>query len=130
MRPAFLILAFSAAAMPAIAQAPDWGRAARAEVRLSSFAYSPETIRLRAGQPVVLRFVNVSDGGHNFVARKFFAAAAVRSSDRAAVAGGKVELKGGESRDVGLVPKAGRYKVKCTHTFHAILGMTGEIVVE
>ena len=126
----FLLLALAIAAAPAAAQAPDWARASRVEVRLSSFDYKPETLRLKAGQPVLLRFVNVSRGGHNFVARDFFSSAAIRAADRAAVARGKVELKGGEAREVALVPKAGRYRVKCTHTFHAVLGMTGEVVVE
>ncbi len=113
-------------AAPAAAPPVDWSHASRVEVALASFKYSPRTIRLHAGRPVVLHLVNTSSGGHDFTARAFFAAATLRSP----VPGGKIELKGGQSRDVALVPKAGRYKVKCTHTLHQTLGMTGEIVVD
>ena len=121
-------LAFSAAiAAPALAQA-DWSRAQRVEVKLDSFSYTPSTIHLRAGQPVVLHLVNVASGGHDFAAKEFFAAATVR--DPAAVAGGRVELGKHESRDIALVPRAGHYPLKCTHPFHKMFGMSGEIVVD
>jgi plastocyanin len=112
------------------AHAQDWAHAQRVEISLSSFKYAPKTIRLKAGQPVVLRFVNQASGGHDFTARSFFEQAAVRASDRAEAADGKIDLKGGQSRDVALVPKAGRYRMKCTHSFHTLLGMTGQIIVE
>ena len=60
-------------AVPAAAQ-PNWSHAQRVEVRLASFSYTPSTIHLRAGQPVVLHLVNVASGGHDFAAREFFAA--------------------------------------------------------
>lgn len=119
-----------AAPAPAAGQSPDWGQAQKVEVALSSFKYAPQVIRLRAGQPVVLHLANVSGGGHDFTAPEFFASAQVRATDRAAIKGGSVEVKGKQSRDVALVPKAGRYRLKCTHAFHKTLGMTGEIVVE
>jgi plastocyanin len=112
------------------AQAQDWSHAQRVEISLSSFKYAPKTIRLKAGVPVVLRFVNQAGGGHDFTARSFFEQAAVRGSDRAEVADGKIDLEGGQSREVALVPKAGRYPVKCTHSFHTMFGMTGSVVVE
>src|SRR4029077_13658978 len=37
-------------------------------VQLSSFAFEPEQIRLKAGVPIRLRLDNASDGGHNFSA--------------------------------------------------------------
>ncbi|MDB5693935.1 MAG: copper-binding protein [Alphaproteobacteria bacterium] len=123
-----LLAAASAAfAAPAAAQ-PDWSGASRVEVKLASFSYTPRSIHLRAGQPVVLHLVNVASGGHDFAAREFFAAATLRNPG--AVARGRVELGGHESRDVALVPRAGHYPLKCTHTFHQMFGMTGEIVVD
>ncbi len=47
------------------------------DVQLSSFDYSPREIRLRAGEPLVLRLINISNGGHNFAAPGFFAAATI-----------------------------------------------------
>src|SRR5688500_7910212 len=94
----FAIIAAIALTVPADAQ--DWSRAQRVEVKLANFSYSPKTIRLRAGQPVVLHLVNTSSGGHDFTARKFFAAATVRPQDRAAVAGGRVEVRKRGSVDI------------------------------
>lgn len=122
-----LALAASIAAAPAAAQ-PDWSHAARVEVKLASFSFDPKSIHLHAGQPVVLHLVNSGAGGHDFAAKEFFAAAVLR--DPAAVERGRIELGGHESRDVALVPRAGRYPLKCTHMFHQSFGMTGEIVVE
>src|SRR5688572_29464489 len=124
----FAIFAVIALAAPAGAQ--DWSRAQRVEVKLANFSYSPRTIRLRAGQPVVLHLVNTSSGGHDFTARKFFAAATVRPQDRGEVVGGSVEVRSRQSVDVALVPRAGRYPLKCGHTFHKAFGMSGTIVVD
>ena len=112
------------------AQNIDWARATRSEVRLSSFDFTPQEIRLRAGQPVVLHLVNSGGGGHNFAAREFFAAATLRPEDRGSVRNGVVEVAGNAARDVALVPRAGRYRLRCTHTLHTALGMSGTIIVE
>ena len=112
------------------AQAPDWASAQRVEVRLSSFDFTPSTLRLRANRPVVLHLVNTGSGGHDFTAPDFFAAARVRPRDRRSVGRGRIELRGHQSIDIALVPKAGTYKLKCSHAFHKTLGMAGRIVVD
>jgi len=111
------------------AQAPDWARAPRVEVKLSSFDFTPSTLRLRANRPVVLHLVNTGSGGHDFHAPAFFAAAQVRPRDRRSVGEGRIELRGYQSVDIALVPKAGTYKLKCSHAFHKTFGMSGRIVV-
>jgi plastocyanin len=73
---------------------------------------------------------NVASGGHDFAAPDFFAASLIRPNDAALVAGGNVEVPGSASRTVHLVPAAGEYRLVCTHAGHALLGMTGRIVVE
>ena len=113
-------------AAPAPGQ-PDWSRAQRVEVRLSSFDFDPASLRLRAGQPVVLHLVNTGSGGHNFAAPQFFAASTVAAGP---VRDGAVELGGRQSVDVRLVPARGHYRLRCTHTLHSTFGMRGEIVVE
>ncbi|HWT12515.1 MAG TPA: plastocyanin/azurin family copper-binding protein [Allosphingosinicella sp.] len=123
----FLLLLPLLLAAPAAPAQTDWSRAPRVEVRLSSFDFDPGTIRLRAGQPVVLRLVNSGGGGHNFSAPQFFAAARVEGGP---VEQGEVELRSRQSVEVRLVPALGRYRLRCTHTFHTTLGMRGEIVVE
>jgi plastocyanin len=114
---------------PASAQT-DFSHAARVDVALSSFDFRPSTIRLRAGQPVTLHLSNTSGGGHNFAAAQFFAAAHLAPGMAARVRRGAVEVRGHQSVDVTLVPAAGRYRLRCTHTLHSTFGMNGEIVVE
>jgi uncharacterized cupredoxin-like copper-binding protein len=125
--PAIAAFAF----MSVTASAQNWTGAPQVPVVLSNFKFAPKTIRLKAGQPVVLHLVNDAGGGHDFTARQFFATAKIRPQDAAYVVDGSVELHhGGETRDIALVPAAGRYKLKCTHTFHKLLGMSGTIIVE
>jgi plastocyanin len=121
------LLAATFLAMPAIAAAQDAPPPRTVEVRLSSFDFTPSTLRLRAGQPVLLHLVNTGNGGHNFAAPQFFAAAHGVSG---AVSRGAVEVPGHGSVDVRLTPARGRYRLKCTHTLHSTFGMRGEIVVE
>lgn len=128
MRKFALLIALAALAGPAQAQDP-WAGAAIVPVELSSFDFTPEQIDLRAGRPVVLRLHNGGGGGHNFAARDFFRAAQVRPADQAKIVDGAVEVRGGTTVDVGLMPRAGRYRLRCTHTFHTALGMRGSIVV-
>ena len=97
------------------------------EIRLSNFDFTPSTIRLRAGQPVVLHLVNTAHGGHNFAAPEFFAAA---SGVNGPVTNGKVEVHGNQSVDVHVTPARGHYHLRCTHTMHTAFGMSGEIEVE
>jgi plastocyanin len=115
---------------PAVAQGISWASATPITVALSSFAYTPSTVRLPAGVPVRLILTNDSNGGHNFAAPEFFAAANVRIEDRASIRRGTVEVRRGSSVTVHLVPRAGRYRLRCTHLLHTGFGMSGEIVVE
>jgi plastocyanin len=120
---ALALLALPAAAA---AQAPDWAHAQRVEVSLSSFDFTPSTIHLHAGRPVLLHLVNTGSGGHDFTAPAFFAAAQMRKP----AGKGSIEVDGHRSVDVALVPRAGDYPLKCSHAFHKTFGMTGRIVVD
>ncbi len=111
--------------LPVAALAQD--APATVEVRLSSFDFAPSTIRLVAGRPIVLHLVNSGDGGHNFAAPEFFAAARDVSGP---VERGRVEVSGNQSADIRLTPARGTYRLRCSHTLHTAFGMTGEIVVE
>lgn len=116
-------------AVPA-ASAPDWRQARDYEVRLSSFDIEPGTMRLRAGEPVRLRLVNVSQGDHSFSADAFFAAAQMRNRDKRLAVGGSIDVPAGDVREVIVVPAAGRYRARCGNLLHRILGMSSEIIVE
>ena len=107
-------------AAPAAAQAPIQ------VIQLYSFGYTPKLIRLVAGKPVTLTFSNRSGDRHDFTAKTFFARARIVSGN---ASGGEIDLKGGQSRSVTLVPAAGIYKVHCGHFMHKQFGMSGSIVV-
>jgi uncharacterized cupredoxin-like copper-binding protein len=99
-------------------------------LRLSSFAFAPDQLRLRSGVPVRLHLVNDSDGSHNFSAPTLFLLAST-FPDAGPPPGGKVEVASKGSADILFVPRSpGTYKFECTHFLHALFGMTGSIVVE
>ena len=110
-------------AIPAAAQ--ESGRVV--DVELTSFDYDPDIIRLRAGEPVVLRLRNPGSGGHNFSAPAFFDSA---SAVAGPVRGGAVEVPSNRTVEIRLVPARGEYRLRCTHLLHSTLGMRGRIVVE
>jgi len=112
-------------ALPAAAAAQPAARTV--EVQLSNFDFAPNAIRLRAGEPIVLRLINSGRGGHNFAAAEFFTAASGVSGP---VSEGKVEVAGHSSAEIRLTPARGRYRLRCTHLMHTAFGMAGEIVVE
>ncbi|GAO38780.1 hypothetical protein SCH01S_19_00840 [Sphingomonas changbaiensis NBRC 104936] len=113
----------------ALAQASPSG-AREIEIDLSSFKFTPAIISLQDGQVYRLHFVNRADGGHDFVAKAFFADARIAPEDAGKMKGGEVELKGGAPVDVMLTPQnAGSYKVHYSHFMHSAFGMTGKIIV-
>jgi plastocyanin len=114
--------------VPAAAQ--EWPMAPEYDVLVTSYAIQPQVIRLKAGQPVRLRFVNNSNERHRFSAAAFFRAAEVRPFDAGAVRGGAIVLPPLSTRTIGLVPRAGRYRVAGDNIIHHLLGMTARIVVE
>lgn len=128
MRYVFLIATPIAllAAQPALSQAP-----AIIEIQLANYKYSPASIVLDHGQSYVLRLRNVAGGGHDFTAPDFFEAAKVDPEDQVWLTEGQVEVPSGLIRDIRVTAPAapGRYKIKCTHAFHAMFGMSGWIVV-
>ena len=120
---AMAALAFSAPV--AAAEAP-----AKVTVTLANFSFSPADLHLRAGHRVTIHFVNEGSGGHDFTAEEFFAASIMDAASRAHVIKGRASLGKGESSDVTLTPRAGTYKVHCSHFGHAALGMTGKVTVD
>ena len=99
------------------------------EVRidLASFSIAPKPIQLAAGWPVRLIITNSSGSGHDFTAPGLFATARDVSGP---VDRGSVELAGHQSAVVDLTPARGRYKAKCGHFGHALMGMKGLVIVD
>ena len=106
--------------------APAAAQPAAQTIVMSNFRYSPPTLRLAAGRPVTLTFVNRSGGGHDFTAKAFFANSTITAG---AAPGGEVEVRGGATKSITLIPRAGTYAAHCSHFLHTPMGMRGTIVV-
>lgn len=131
MKPLTAILGLLLASGTASAQPVDWARSTPVDVGLESFKFVPDTLRLKQGQVYTIHFHNDSSGGHDFVAKDFFAKAQIAPASRTAVEHGEVELHGGSAADVTLVaPSAGTYKIHCSHFMHETMGMSGRIIVD
>ena len=128
MRRLLLMLCLIGLAAPTGAQ--EWRMAPEYDVLLASYDIEPKVIRLAAGKPVRLRFVNNSNEGHDFYARSFFGAAQLRQRDRQVIDDGIVRVGAMETRTIVLVPKAGRYRMRSGNLLRRLLGMTGTIIVE
>ena len=99
-------------------------------IDLSNFKFTPSKPVLEHGRRYVLHLVNSSGGGHDLVAKAFFAAATLDPADRAKVAGGEVDLEGGGTTDIAFTaPPVGHYPFHCSHFMHSTFGMKGEFVV-
>jgi plastocyanin len=114
-------LAMIAIAMPAHAQP------ALQTIDVWSFGFGPKPLRLRAGQPVTLNFVNRSGSSHDFTAHSFFANARIVSG---AAPDGEIDLPGHATRSITLIPRAGSYNAHCSHFLHKQMGMQEEILVD
>jgi len=120
----------AAAFLAAPAATAEWRQAREHELRLSSFDVQPSTLHLKAGQPVRLRFVNTGEVGYRLAAPGFFKAARLRQRDGKAVAGGSIIIGPGETREITLVPAAGRYAMRSGNLFQRLMGMRGRIIVD
>ena len=106
--------------------APAHTQPAAQTIVVWSYGFSPQPLRLVAGQPVTLTFVNRSGSGHDFTAPQFFASSTITAG---AAPGGEIDLRGHETKSVTLVPRAGTYSAHCGHFLHKQMGMHDQIVV-
>lgn len=114
------------AALSIFASAPAAAQPATVVIDVRSFSFAPRPIRLAAGRPVTLTFVNNSGGGHDFTARAFFANAVTSG---AMPANGAIVLGPHQSRTITLTPRAGTYDAWCSHFMHKQFGMKTQIIV-
>jgi plastocyanin len=100
-------------------------------ITLSTYAFTPSALTLKAGTTYHMLFINSGSKDHNFSAPQFFAAVAVAPEDQAKIEKGQVALEGGQSLDITLTPDhPGTFPVECTHFMHKMMGMHGSIVVQ
>lgn len=128
MRKAIFAAALMLIAAPAAAQ--DWRSAAEYDVLLTTYDIDPKEIRLKAGKPVRLRFVNNSNHRLSFSAKSFFRSAQARQRDGDRFKSGTIAVAPLSTETIVVVPKAGRYKAAGGSFLHRLLGMSGKIVVE
>jgi plastocyanin len=121
----FLRLA-ALAALSAVLGAPAPAQPAGQTILVWSYGFSPHPLRLAAGRPVTLTFVNRSGSGHDFTAQAFFASARIISGSAAE---GEIELGPHETKSITLVPRAGDFHAHCSHFMHKQLGMADDILV-
>src|SRR3954454_20166816 len=110
-----IVLASLALAAPAAAQ--EWRMAPEYDVLLTSFEVQPRVIRLKADEPVRLRFVNNSEQPHRFSAGAFLRNAQLRGRDRAVVLAATIRVAPLSDETIALVPRAGRYRVSGDNVF-------------
>jgi plastocyanin len=122
----FAVRIASLAGLSLMLASPVTAQPAAYTIAMASFSFSPRPIHLAAGRPVTLTFVNRSGSGHDFTAKEFFAASRILAGS---APGGAIDLQGGESRSITLVPAAGTYNAHCSHFLHTAMGMTDRIVV-
>jgi plastocyanin len=112
-------LALSLAAPAAAQPAPQM------VIQVWSFGFAPNPIRLAAGRPVTLTFVNRSGSSHDFTAPGFFQHARILSGPR----DDEVELGPHQTRSITLIPERGTYQAHCSHFLHKQMGMSDAILV-
>lgn len=105
---------------------PAAAQPASRTILLWSYGYTPAPIRLAAGRPITLTFVNRAGKTHDFTAPRFFANSRVVAGS---APDGGVELRAGQSRSITLVPRAGVYRVHCGQFLHKQFGMRSQIIV-
>jgi hypothetical protein len=123
--PALLLLLAGA---PAAAQ--EWTLAPEYDVLVTSFEIRPQVIRLKAGEPVRLHFVNNSEQPHVFSAPAFFRSVDLRGRDRGLIRHGALRLPPLSDETIAFVPRAGRYAVSGDNLLRRVIGMRARIVVE
>jgi uncharacterized cupredoxin-like copper-binding protein len=90
---------------------------------------SSRSIRLKAGEPLRLRLTNNSTIAHSFNSEAFFAKADVRPRERELTSAARSSSRR-HSREILLVPVAGRYSARCGNLYHRLVGMRADIIVE
>ena len=118
-------------------QSADWSQMEIVTVKLTEFAYSPETLVFKEGLPYKLEIKNEGTTKHYFTAEEFFKAIATRKIQSNADGEIKapyftaIEVFPGRSLDLYFVAvKKGNYDLLCTIKGHADNGMVGQIRIE
>lgn len=128
MRTAFLAAAALAATSGAAAPV-DWARVAVVRIEIDQLHFRPDRVTLRAGRPYRLRVHNSGGKAHDLTSEAFFGTA-LSSTSRGAAPGGKLRLRGGETRVVRILPRQrGDFKFHSGQFGDDVLGLNGRFEV-
>lgn len=125
-----LALIFAAPAAAQQAPEPEWRQAVEEQVLIQLGAFEPNPLRLEAGRPTRLIFYNSSRTPLSFEAESFFRSAQIRAGDADLVRDGGLVLRPGETRQVALIPRPGRYRLRSGNWLRRLFGMSALIIVE
>jgi len=120
-------VALGIAALAAMA-ATDWSKAETVTVVTTEYGFEPNRLTFREGMPYRLHLENHGKETHEFTAPGFLQSAEIRNPAAVNTDRTEILIQPGEQKDVFLVPRQGRYPLRCAD--HDWAGMTGEIVVE
>lgn len=104
-------------------------------VTMAEFRFTPSTIRLKVGQPAIIRLTNKGTVEHEFVSPTLFhAARGVAVSGAELEEGEEVHVAKGKTVTIRLTPtRTGTFRFWCGETFkgklHRDLGMRGVVTV-
>lgn len=121
-----------------IVKAADWNKMIPVTVELYDYGYEPRDLKLKAGQPYKITFVNRGTKDHYYTAPEFYKAIATRKAMVNKVVEIKAPyftafemLRNGGTIDLYAVPVVkGTYKVLCQIDDHEDRGSTGTVSIE
>ncbi|MCC4117448.1 cupredoxin domain-containing protein [Aromatoleum toluclasticum] len=124
----------------AIVKAANWDAMETITVELAEYSFTPQDLKLKAGQPYRLVIRNVGQKDHYYTATEFFKSVAWRKVQTPKPNGGEIKApyftaveayKNGGSVELFFVTvNKGEFDVICTIEDHKDQGMFGKIVVE
>lgn len=124
----------------AIVKAANWDAMETVTIELAEHSFTPQDLKLKAGQPYRLVIKNVGQKDHYYTATEFFKSVAWRKVQTPKPNGGEIKApyftaveayKNGGSVELFFVTvNKGEFEVICTIEDHKDQGMHGTIVVE
>ena len=155
MRLSFLVLALSGAVLSApaavsaadyitdaaaIVKAANWDAMETVTIELEEHSFTPQDLKLKAGQPYKLVIKNVGEKDHYYTATEFFKSVAWRKVQTPKPQGGEIKApyfsaietykNGGTVELFFVTVNKGEFEVVCTIDDHKEKGMHGTIKVE
>lgn len=123
-----------------VVKAANWDKMETVTVELDEHSFTPQDLKLKAGQPYKLVIKNVGEKDHYYTAADFFKSVAWRKAQTPRPAGGEMKApyfsaveaykEGGSVELFFVTVNKGTFEVICTIEDHKDQGMKGTITVE